>query len=200
MKTSKQTTENTLSKVNRILGINESYKAPEAMMKALFDEENRKGMFLQFMEAFDYELDREWFYEYFEDEHADRKTKKQDFTPQSVSNLMAGILMATKVKEDDRDYQVVEEPAAGCGSTIIQHWNNTRKGHTPWDFRPDDYLYLLTEKASKTIPFLLFNLMIRGMNAIVIHGDALTQEMYAGYWIYNEQNTSMVFSDIYKFA
>lgn len=196
MKKSRATTEDTLSKVNRILGITESYKAPEAMMNMLFDEQMRENKFKQFLEAFDYEMDREWFYEYFEDEHADRKNKKQDFTPESVSRLMAEILRSNDM--DKEGYEVIEEPAAGCGSTIIQHWNYTRKGTLPWTFRPDDYLYVLTEKASKTIPFLLFNLMIRGMNALVFHGDSLTQEYEAVYWIYNEKNTAMVFSDIYK--
>lgn len=194
---SKMTTENTLSKVNRILGITESYKAPDALMTILFNETDRRRVFREMLEAFDYEMDKEWFYEYFEDEHADRKTKKQDFTPTSVSRLIAEVLNKNESENHD-GYNVVEEPAAGCGSTIIQHWNGTRKGKLPWEFRPDDYLYLLTEKASKTIPFLLFNLMIRGMNAIVIHGDALTGETEAVYWIYNEKNTAMEFSDIYK--
>lgn len=55
----------------------------------------------------------------------------------------------------------------------------------------------MTELSDKTIPFLLFNLMIRGINAIVIHGNSLTREAKNVFWVYNESNNSMGFSDLY---
>lgn len=195
-KMSKQVTENTLSKVNRILQISDSYEAPARVLELLKDEKDRKNVFFQFLEAFDYDLSYEWFYNYFQDEHADRKNNKQDFTPVCVSNLIAEMLNC-KVSEDD--YTIISEPAAGTGSTIIAHWwKQFRKSRFPWEYRPDDYLYVLTELSSKTIPFLLFNLMIRGMNAIVVHGDSLTKETEAAYWICNEKNDPMGFSDLYE--
>lgn len=183
----------TLSKVNKVLGITESYKAPERIMQMLFDPGQREKMFFGFMDVFNHDLSSEWFYQYFEDEHADRKNRGQDFTPESVSKLTAELL-----SRKAEGLSIIEEPAAGCGSMVIQHWNGTRKGVLPWDYRPDDYLYILGEKTSKTIPFLLLNLMIRGMNAIVIHGDSLTREAEDIYWICNEANQAMCFSDIYK--
>lgn len=195
-KMSKPATESTLCKVNRILGISDSYEAPAKMMELLLgDSTNRRMIFHVFLEQFEYDLSYEWFYNYFQDEHADRKNNKQDFTPVCVSNLISEMLSC---KPRDDSYTIIEEPAAGTGSTIIAHWHKSfRLCRFPWDYRPDDYLYRLTELSSKTVPFLLFNVMIRGMNAIVIHGNSLTKEIEAAYWIYNEENNPMGFSDIY---
>lgn len=192
---SKRATESTLFKVNNLLGISDSYQAPEKVMEILKDKERRKELFFKFLKLFDYDLSYEWFYKYFQDEHADRKNNKQDFTPRSVSNLMSEIL-DTRASKDG--YCIVEEPAAGTGSTIIAHWYKTmRECRFIWNYSPDDYLYKLTELSDKTIPFLLFNLMIRGVNAIVIHGNALTKEAKNVFWIFNEANNPMGFSDLF---
>lgn len=190
---SKKATESTLSKVNRLLSIDDSYKAPDRIMQILMgDREQREKIFAKFLEEFDYDLSYEWFYNYFQDEHADRKNKKQDFTPACLSRLI------TQMFGNGPQIGIIEEPAAGTGSTIISHWHiETRKCRFPWAYRPDDYLYILTELSDKTVPFLLFNLMIRGMNAIVKHGNALTKETKNVYWIYNEPNHYMCYSEIY---
>lgn len=190
---SKRAMENTLSKVNRLIGVDESYKAPEKIMEIISDEESAKEVFLKFLPEFDYELGHEWFNEYFEDEHADRKNKKQDFTPTCVSRLMS------EMQGRQPQYGVIYEPAAGTGSTIISHWyKESRKHRFPWDYQPDNYLYLCEELSDKTIPFLLFNLLIRGMNAVVIHGNTLTRETKEVYHCDNVQNANMCFSKLRK--
>lgn len=193
---SKQAIKNTLSKVNDLLEISDSYEAPGKMMEILKDRGKRKDIFMKFLEAFDYDLGHEWFYNYFQDEHADRKNNKQDFTPRCVSDLLAAIVCDQN--ENPEGYQIIEEPAAGTGSTLIAHWYKTVMScGAIWNYYPDNYLYKCTELSSKTIPFLLFNLMIRGINAIVIHGNALTLEAFDVYWIYNESNNAMGFSDLF---
>lgn len=190
---SKQVTESTLSKVNRLIGVDESYKAPAKVMEIISDKENAKEVFLKFMPEFNYDLSYEWFNEYFEDEHADRKNNKQDFTPTSVSRLIS------EMQGRHPQYGLIYEPAAGTGSTIISHWyKETRKHRFPWDYQPDNYLYLCEELSDKTIPFLLFNLLIRGMNALVIHGNSLTREAKEVYHCDNEQNAFMTFSVLKK--
>lgn len=194
-KMSKRVTESMLSKINKILQISDSYQAPEKIINTLKDEKKRREMFFKFLELFDYDLSYEWFFEYFQDEHADRKNKKQDFTPKTVSLLLTELLNDKSPKES---YSIISEPAAGTGSTIISHWYKTmRNCRFIWNYSPDDYLYLLTELSDKTIPFLLFNTMIRGMNAVVIHGNSLTKETKDVYWIYNQSNNAMGFSDMY---
>lgn len=191
----KKKTKSTMDIVNEILEISDSYQAPDKVLDALFDKESREKMFFKFMEAFEYDFSYEWFYQYFQDEHADRKNNKQDFTPVCVSNLISEMICGKK----DDNYTVIEEPAAGTGSTIIAHWYKTvRECQFIWNYSPDDYLYVCSELSSKTLPFLLFNLMIRGVNAIVIHGDSLALKTKNVYWIYNESNNAMGFSDIYQ--
>lgn len=190
---SKQVTESTLSKVNRLIGVDESYKAPEKIMKIISDKEQANEVFLKFIAEFDYDLSYEWFNEYFEDEHADRKNKKQDFTPTSVSRLISDL------QGSEPQYGVIYEPAAGTGSTIISHWyKECRKHQFPWDYYPDNYLYVCEELSDKTIPFLLFNLLIRGMNALVIHGNTLTREAKEVYHCDNKYNAFMCFSELRK--
>ena len=191
---SNQVIESTLSKVNRILKISDSYEAPAKVLEILKKPEERKAIFFEFMKEFDYDLSYEWFYNYFQDEHADRKNNEQDFTPVCVSKLISEMLGC----KSENDFTIIEEPSAGTGSTMIAHWyKSIRACQFIWDYKPDDYLYKLTELSSKTVPFLLFNVMIRGMNAIVIHGNSLTSEIESAYWIYNEANNPMGFSDLY---
>lgn len=190
---SKQATESMLSKINRIIGVDESYKAPEKIMEIISDKDRAGGVFRKFLEEFDFNLSYEWFNKYFEDEHADRKNKKQDFTPTSVSKLMSGL------QGSEPQYGVIYEPAAGTGSTIISHWHKeSRKHRFPWDYQPDNYLYLCEELSDKTIPFLLFNILIRGMNALVIHGNTLTREAKEVYHCDNKKNDYMCFSELRK--
>jgi len=98
-------------KINELLEIDDSYKAPEALMKLLRDKEKREKVFIEFLELFNFDVTYDWFHEYFQDEHADRKNKKQDFTPASVGKLLAE-LVGDPESIDGTRY----EPCAGTGS------------------------------------------------------------------------------------
>lgn len=190
-KMSKTVTKNMLCKVNTLLNIDDSYKAPDRMMQLISEAETAKELFFSFLKAFDYDLSYEWFNDYFEEEHADRKNNKQDFTPTCISKLMAEML-----KNSDKG--IICEPAAGTGSTIIQHWYKNIRSDYVWNYNPMDTLYCCYELSDKTIPFLLFNLMIRGINAVVIHGNTLTKKTKDVYHVFNESNNAMGFSSLKK--
>lgn len=190
---SKRVTENMLFKINKLLNIEESYKAPAKIMELISDEKTAKQLFLDALVEFNYDLSYEWFTKYFEDEHADRKSKKQDFTPNCLSKLMSQMISGEK------STGIIYEPAAGSGSTIISHWQSeTRKYKFPWDYNPADYLYICSEISDKVIPFLLFNILIRGINAAVIHGNTLNKECKEIYACINENNSYMSFSRLIK--
>lgn len=186
---SKKATESLLHKMNNLLGISDSYQAPDAMMRFL-ESDDHNHFFRKMIQAFDYNLGEEWFNDYFEDEHADRKNNKQDFTPTSISQLMAELL--------GEGNGIIYEPAAGTGSTIIQHWWNERIKSAPWNYNPLSTIYICEELSNKTIPFLLFNIMVRGMNAVVIHGNSLTRECKEVYHCLNVDNEPMGFSDLVR--
>ncbi|MHC5215644.1 N-6 DNA methylase [Enterococcus sp. LJL128] len=172
--------------INQLLQIDDSYKAPAALMKFLFDKEQREELFRQFL-AIENRLDYEWFQSYFENEHADRKNKKQDFTPDSISQLLSKL---TGNKSSSLDI------AAGTGGLTIQKWEQDRMNETIATYKPSMFLYQCEELSDRAIPFLLFNLMIRGMNALVVHGDSISREVKQVYFVQNDNDDFMYFSSL----
>ena len=146
----------TTEKINELLGVDDAYKAPEALMNILLNRDKREIVFNRFLEI-EKDLTFDWFHEYFQEEHADRKQKKQDFTPNSVGKVLSLILDHSESTLD---------VAAGTGGLTIKKWWN--------DGQPTNNEYLCEELSDRAVPFLLFNLMIRGMKAQVIHGDSLS--------------------------
>lgn len=172
--------------INKIFGVSEAFLAPGALMEILWDKEKREDVFFDMMRLHDYDRSYDWFHEYFQEEHADRAKKKQDFTPPSLSRLVSEL----------GDEGIIQEPACGTGSMVIAHWNRIKTENGFFGFEPSSLLFELEELSDKTIPFLLFNLMIRGVNAIVIHGNALTREAKGAFLIQNYDNDVMSFSDL----
>lgn len=175
--------------INEILNIRDSYQAPQKIMEILYgDIEKRNKIFMEFLEAFNKDVNYDWFHEYFQDEHANRKKHKQDFTPQSVSRLLVEMVGDAK-----GDYY---EPAAGTGGIVIEKWNKDLMSHSPFDYLPSLYFYTAEELSDRTIPFLLFNMIIRGMNGLVIQCDVLTREAYGAWFIQNDNDDHLGFSSL----
>lgn len=174
--------------INELLGINESYKAPDRLMQILFERQRREQLFRDFLEAFNYDVRSDWFHEYFMDEHADRRSKKQDFTPQCLADLIARL-----VGDDDGLHY---EPCAGTGGMTIAKWHRDRMQHSPFDYRPSWYVYHCEELSDRALPFLLFNLAIRGMNAVVVHCDVLSRKAYGAFFIQNDTDDHLRFSSL----
>lgn len=180
----------TLNGINNILGIKDSYKAPDRIMEILYgDIEERNEIFNQFLELFNYDVSFDWLHEYFQEEHAERKSRKQDFTPQSVAKTISAMV-------DIKDHANIYEPAAGTGGIIITNWNEGRMSTNPFTYRPSNYLYMAEELGDRTMPFLLLNLLVRGMNAIVIHGDTLERTAYGAFFIQNDNDDHLKFSSL----
>lgn len=177
----------TTAQYNDLLGITESYEAPSKLMAILRNKSEREVLFKAFLEAFDYDVSYDWFTDYFQDEHADRKTQKQDFTPLSVTTLVAKL-----VGGGPTHY----EPCAGTGGMTIAAWQNDRMKHSPFDYRPSWYLYTCEELSDRALPFLLFNLLIRGMNAVVVHGDVLSRKAYGAFFVQNDADDHLTFSSL----
>ena len=180
-------TKFTTKVVNDLVGVDESFKVPDKLMSIVMNREQREKLFLEFLEV-ERDTSYDWFHEYFEDEQAERKTQKQDFTPDSISDVLTRLVGKT-----DQYF----EPTAGTGGIAIRHWwNDLTTNHNPFMYEPaEDFMYL-EEKSGRALPFLLFNLAIRGINAIVVHGDALTREVNNVYYLLNDKNDFLAFSTI----
>ena len=76
---------------------------------------------------------------------------------------------------------------------IISDWNRVRKKE---DYKPSDYIFICIELSDYMIPFLIFNLAVRGMTAFVIHGDMMKRESKGAFLILNEEDQPENFSII----
>lgn len=181
--------KNVVDVINELLEINDSYQAPSRLWEILYDRPRREALFLRFLDAFNYDVSYDWFHEYFQEEHADRKKKKQDFTPNELSDLLSMLVGAGK--------GVSYDVAAGTGGITIRKWHADRLKTSPFFYRPSDYFYVCEELSDRAVPFLLFNLLIRGMNAVVLHGDTLTRTKVKGvFFVQNDTDDHMRFSSL----
>ena len=118
------------------------------------------------LEAFcnlvDGDLTQDWMQKIYQYYLADRKEKKQDYTPKSVAQLMGALI---------GDADKVVDMCAGSGALIIQKWTQN----------PNIEVTAL-EIDKNVIPFLLFNMVLRNINCKVIQSDALTGEDAINIW------------------
>lgn len=192
--------------VNNLLGIDDAFKAPGRLMEVLLKREEREKLFRNFLKI-DTNLEYDWFREYFETEQAERKSKKQDFTPNTVAKLANSIVS----EPGQTDYY---EMAAGTGGMMIARWvynikedpafEHKRKDTMVNDvltssiftYNPQAYWYHLEELSDRAIPFLLFNASIRGINAVVIQCDSLSRKAKRAFYVKSDSYDFLAFSDI----
>lgn len=177
-------------KINKIVGVDDSFKMPAILMKKLFDKEKREEMFKEFLE-YETDLSFDWFHIYFQEEYAERKTKKQDFTPESLTTLLSALTQNEKTGSGTS-----LDVASGTGGLTIKKWHDDRMRCPISAYKPSNYYYQCEELSDRALPFLLFNLLIRGMNAVVIHGDVLSREVKQVYFIQNDLDDYMTFSSL----
>lgn len=189
-----------VSTVNKILNIDDAYKAPDTLLALMLDKTQRENIFKKFLNI-STDLSFDWFHEYFEDEQAERKSKKQDFTPDSIATLL------NKLTSNTTGYYY--EPTAGTGGILITRWwqdclndpvgtkNNTNiPGISFFTYDPRKYWYQVEELSDRAVPFLIFNMAIRGMNGVAIQCDSLSREAKEAYFIRNDTDNALSFSEV----
>lgn len=198
--------------VNSILGIDDAYKAPDKIMELISDKESREMLFEKFLNVSS-DLSFDWFHQYFEDEQAQRKKMKQDFTPDSVARLLSRVVNVGK--KNNGGTRTYFEPTAGTGGILISRWDYNRRNDAlnfkgangyhqlpKWasvlTYDPRRYWYQAEEMSDRAVPFLLFNMSIRGMNGVVIQCDALTRQTKDIWFIRNDTPDYERFSEIIK--
>lgn len=161
----------TIEKINELFGITESFHAPYKLKEILQDKQQREDMFELFLQE-ETDLSFDWFTEYFQAEQSDRKNMKQDYSPDGIVTLTSELLGSTDSNAD---------LCAGTGGLTIKRWSTNKDA----DFWCEEY-------SDRAMPFLLFNLAIRNMNAIVCHGDTLTREFKAIYQLKKAERFSNI--------
>lgn len=115
------------------------------------------GFFKTYVDRFG--LERDWIREFYQYYFADRENLKQDYTPDSLSALVASLA----------EGKTILDLCAGSGSLTLKT-------------NPDSENTTI-ELDEKVIPFQIFNLVIRNRKAIVLYGNALSEEFMEGYRI-----------------
>ena len=174
-------------KICSLLGIDEPYQAPERVLEVITCD-HRDSIYSSFLDAYDFDVSYDWFHEFYEDENAERKKNKQDFTPSCLSRLASDLV--------GYGGGIVYEPSAGTGGMIISRWDAERKRHHPFDYRPSMQWFIAEDMSDRAIPFLLFNLSIRGINANVLHIDSLARRCKSIWLVQNFRDDMLAFSDV----
>lgn len=177
----------------KIAGVSQFSQLDQFIKDTLFNPERRTQFYKDILNI-NSDVYVDTFRDYFEEYAAERKSNKQDYTPDKVAKLLA-TFTRSDVKESNgwSGY----DPTAGTGSLLIQKWRDDQLQSIPWlNYAPHKYLYRADEIADNAIPYLLHNLAIRGMNCIVVHGDVLNREAKQVYFVQNSQDEILAFSDI----
>ena len=146
---------------------------PNKLMEILENKSDREELFENFLKH-ESDLSFDWFTDYFQNEQGDREALKQDFTPNCICEIIS------KLEEPT---ETVTDICSGTGGLFIKHWATNKNAY-----------FHCEEISSRTIPILLFNMAIRGVNGELIHGDSLEQTIECVYVLKNNGE----FSDITK--
>lgn len=135
---------------------------PEQLGPALLTACSNPDKLRTFRDLVDGDLNSDWMQKIYQYYLADRKEKKQDYTPASLAQFM-GLLAGSSER--------IVDMCAGSGALIIQKWNQ----------KPETRFTAL-EIDENVIPFLLFNMVLRNIRCRVFQMDALTGENAVRAW------------------
>lgn len=110
----------------------------------------------RFCELVQNDLSKDWLQMIYQYYQADRKDKKQDYTPKCLCKFLSKL-----IGESDETIDM----CAGSGALTIQRWSEYK-----------DMNFVLYEIDENVIPYLIFNMVIRNVNAIVKQHDVLQNE------------------------
>lgn len=167
----------------------------EAYLKRILFKPKEREKFYNALLKVDCNVYKDTFRDYFEEYNAERKSHKQDYTPDSVSKILATLTRSGAETFQKAGYSAYD-PTAGTGSLLIQKWRDDQLAETLWSYAPHRYFYRADELADNVIPYLIHNLAIRGMNAIVVHGDCLEGKVKQVYFIQNSKDDFLRYSDV----
>ena len=142
-----------------LFGVDNADDLGSALLESIDNTDKLKA----FYDLIGGDLSVDWMQMIYQYHLADRKEKKQDYTPKSLARFM-GMLAG--------DDETTVDMCAGSGALIIQKWNQNH-----------DLEFKAIEIDGNVIPFLLFNMVLRNIRCDVCQMDALTDEEPTKMWI-----------------
>ena len=149
--------ENKLKWFLDIFDCDEAHHLPDKVLEKVLEGDTQ--IYEKYIKEYP-DLDQDSLRILFETYFADRKILKQDFTPNSITELITELTLSDK----DKPPELLDE-CAGIGCLIIPYWKKN----------PNVFVWA-REMSAGTIPFLLFNLALRNMHGIIVQGDTLNFE------------------------
>lgn len=159
-----------IEKFMKILQVNEEYEIQNKLMNVLLSD--KKNIFLDELINNGFDIEKDCIREMFENELANRKTLKQDYTPYSICKLIS--LITGKHEE-------ILDVCSGVGSLAIQN-----------SLDNDTDMFVCEEISTLSISMLLLNISIRNINATIYRKDVLTQEVFETYELKKEKKYSSI--------
>lgn len=150
--------------VNKTLEIFSAYSVQDlrdAIEKTVINNETEKMK--SFCDMVNWDLKKDWLQMIFQYYCADRMEKKQDFTPSSLAMLVSCLI---------GESEEVIDMCAGSGALTIARWAEY-----------PDTRFILYEIDENVIPYLLFNMAIRNINATVHQTDILQDKTIKSWMI-----------------
>lgn len=149
----------TFDEFMEVLGINEEYQIKDRVMQILLSEE--KNTFFEKLIERGFDTSKDEIRYIFETELADRKSLKQDYTPESICKLIHRLA---------GDQAKILDICCGVGSLSIP---NIKAGTS----------ITMEEISDVSISLALLNMAIRDARATIIKKDVLKKEVYECYEI-----------------
>lgn len=156
----------------KALSVRELHEIPGVLMDVLLDHNKLKSLIAHMSGCYSYS----GLLQEFEEKAADRKNYMQDYTPQSVMDIVAGI----------STNGCVRDVCVGIGGLSLAKYKNN-----------PDVVLQLEEYSKNAICFLLFNLVMNGVPAVVIERNVLTQENIAKYKVEISNQVPQITKEVY---
>ena len=156
----------------KALSVRELHEIPGVLMDVLLDHNKLKSLIAHMSGCYSYS----GLLQEFEEKAADRKNYMQDYTPQSVMDIVAGI----------STNGCVRDVCDGIGGLSLAKYKNN-----------PDVVLQLEEYSKNAICFLLFNLVMNGVPAVVIERNVLTQENIAKYKVEISNQVPQITKEVY---
>lgn len=154
-----------------LFGVEDSKSLGSALMKCVLTSNIEQ--IDKFSSLIKGDFSKDWLQMIFQYYQADRKEKKQDYTPKSIAVFLSRLISGSAETID---------MCAGSGALTIQRW-----------IENPDTVFELYEIDENVIPFLLFNLVLRNISAIVYQGDVLQNEIVKKWKISKGEKYGKVF-------
>lgn len=168
-----------------MLNVKEHMNFTNRIKELVFDRKGREAFYRKIL-AIHRDMSVDFFRDYFMT-HSAVSSKGQHYTPDALGKLTAMLVGGTGG---------VDLTGAGTGTLIIQKWQSDRVNAGLWEYLPSNYWYQALELSDEAVSFLIHAFAIRGMNGVIIHGDALEMAVKQVYFIQNSTNNPLSFSEV----